>query len=100
MKKTLPLLALCLTLLIGSAKAQITITNFQGSLSNIVDIQNCGDNRMFVVQKTGLIRIVQNGAILPTPFINLSSLEAPEGMNEVCSVLLFIPIMPTMVIFM
>jgi len=79
MKKTLPLLAFCLTLLIGSAKAQITITNFQGSLSNIVDIQNCGDNRMFVVQKTGLIRIVQNGAILPTPFINLSSLAAPGG---------------------
>ena len=79
MKKSLQLLSLALLLLLGRVNAQITISNFQGSLSNIVDIRNCGDDRMFVVQKTGLIRIVQNGAILPTPFIDLSSLAAPGG---------------------
>ncbi len=74
-------MALCLVLLLSNARAQITISNFQGSLSNIVDIQNCGDDRMFVVQKTGLIRIVQNGAILATPFINLSSIVS-QGFSE------------------
>jgi glucose/arabinose dehydrogenase len=79
MKKTIQLMALSLVLLLNAAKAQITLSTFQGSLSEVVDIRHCGDDRMFVVQKTGLIRIVVNGGILATPFINLSSLAAPGG---------------------
>ena len=32
-----------------------------------------GDARLFVVEKGGLIRILQNGSILPTPFLDLSA---------------------------
>jgi glucose/arabinose dehydrogenase len=33
-----------------------------------------GDDRLFVVEKGGRIRIVENGALLPTPFLDVSSL--------------------------
>jgi glucose/arabinose dehydrogenase len=32
-----------------------------------------GDPRLFIVQQTGAIRVVQDGALLPTPFLDLSS---------------------------
>ncbi len=38
-----------------------------------------GDNRLFVVQQNGLIRIVQGGALLPTPFLDLSSIVTFSG---------------------
>ena len=33
-----------------------------------------GDSRLFVVEKDGLIRIIKNGTVLSTPFLNLTSL--------------------------
>ncbi|HEU4524764.1 MAG TPA: hypothetical protein VFR62_07055, partial [Gemmatimonadales bacterium] len=32
-----------------------------------------GDPRLFIVEKGGVVRIVQNGALLPTPFLDLSA---------------------------
>lgn len=40
-----------------------------------------GDERLFVVEKGGLIRIVADGAIQPMPFLNVTSLVATSG-NE------------------
>lgn len=48
-------------------------------LSNAVEITHCGDSRLFIVQKGGLIRIVQNNAVLATPFLNVSSLTVSSG---------------------
>ncbi len=33
-----------------------------------------GDSRLFIVEKTGQIKILQNGSVLPTPFLNVSSI--------------------------
>ncbi|HET9274579.1 MAG TPA: PQQ-dependent sugar dehydrogenase [Gemmatimonadales bacterium] len=38
-----------------------------------------GDPRLFIVEKGGAIRIVQNGALLPTPFLDLSPLVSTGG---------------------
>jgi glucose/arabinose dehydrogenase len=38
-----------------------------------------GDSRLFVVEKGGLIRILQNGSILPTPFLDLSAAVDTAG---------------------
>ena len=32
-----------------------------------------GDPRLFVVERGGLIKVLQNGAVLPTPFLDLSA---------------------------
>jgi glucose/arabinose dehydrogenase len=38
-----------------------------------------GDARLFIVQKTGIIRVYKNGALLPTPFLNLSGQVSTSG---------------------
>lgn len=38
---------------------------------SITDIANAGDDRLFVVTREGYIYIVQNGALLPTPFLDI-----------------------------
>jgi glucose/arabinose dehydrogenase len=44
-------------------------------------VTHAGDNRLFIVEQGGLIKIWQNGAVLPTPFLNVSSLVSTSG-NE------------------
>jgi glucose/arabinose dehydrogenase len=48
-----------------------------------VDIQNAGDSsgRLFVVEKHGRIRIIQNGQLLPTPFLDIHN-EVGSQANE------------------
>jgi glucose/arabinose dehydrogenase len=38
-----------------------------------------GDPRLFIVEKTGAIRIVKDGAVLPDPFLNLSAQVSGGG---------------------
>lgn len=68
-----------------SAQTPVTIqlTSFATGLTGVVDIAHAGDERLFVVQRTGAIRIVQpDGTVLPTPFINLSSIITASGSEQ------------------
>jgi glucose/arabinose dehydrogenase len=38
-----------------------------------------GDSRLFIVEQGGLIKILQNGSVLSTPFLNLSGSVSTEG---------------------
>ncbi len=61
----------------------IQLTSFATGLSGIVDIVHAGDERLFTVHRTGAIRIVQpDGTVLPTPFINLSSIITVAGSEQ------------------
>jgi glucose/arabinose dehydrogenase len=44
-----------------------------------VDIAHCGDNRLFVAERSGLIRIIDSGVILPTPFLDVSHKTSIDG---------------------
>ncbi|NIO72348.1 MAG: hypothetical protein GTN71_25825, partial [Anaerolineae bacterium] len=46
-----------------------------------VQVTHAGDgsNRLFVVEQSGQIRIIKNGEVLPTPFLDLSSLISYGG---------------------
>uniref|UniRef100_UPI00404875A7 PQQ-dependent sugar dehydrogenase n=1 Tax=Mariniflexile sp. TaxID=1979402 RepID=UPI00404875A7 len=58
----------------------IEIQNFATGFSQPVEIVNAGDNRLFVVEKTGVIKIVNNnGTINPTPFLDISALVGSGG---------------------
>ncbi|MCX6315903.1 MAG: PQQ-dependent sugar dehydrogenase [Bacteroidetes bacterium] len=67
-----------------SATAQ-PVLGFSGfittGLSSPVDITNAGDgtNRLFIVQQTGQIRIYSGGSLLPTPFLNISTIISTGG---------------------
>lgn len=59
------------------SQAQITVDEIVASgLDQPVQVTHAGDGtgRLFVVEQAGTIRIVRNGAVLPTPFLDLSSL--------------------------
>ena len=38
-----------------------------------------GDNRLFIVERAGRIRVVQNGVLLATPFLDISNLTTTSG---------------------
>ncbi|MEO5914902.1 MAG: PQQ-dependent sugar dehydrogenase [Luteolibacter sp.] len=50
-------------------------------VENTVDIQNAADgsNRLFLVRQNGIIRILKNGALLPTPLLDVSGKIALNG---------------------
>ena len=78
MKKIL-LLGIILLSFFGQAQT-ISLQSFATGFSEPVEITNAGDSRLFVVQKTGLIRILNsNGSINTTPFLNLSSIITTDS---------------------
>ncbi|HEU4585406.1 MAG TPA: PQQ-dependent sugar dehydrogenase [Gemmatimonadaceae bacterium] len=55
------------------SSAQIVLTPVATGLSSPLYLTApAGDARLFVVEKTGAIRIVKDGVLLPTPFLDLS----------------------------
>lgn len=65
----------------------LSLTEFATGLSNPVGAYNAGagDDRLFVIERSGTIRIVQpNGTVLTTPFLNISSrvgtIEGEQGL--------------------
>jgi len=48
-----------------------------------VDISNAGDgsNRLFIVEKAGIIKIIENGSVLATPFLDIDS-QVNSSANE------------------
>lgn len=63
-----------------SQTGTIALQSFGTGFASPVDIANCGDNRLFIVEQDGLIRILNsNGTINPTPFLNITSLTNQSG---------------------
>ena len=73
MKKTILSLLLCAAFGFLSAQ-QLTVTQVYTGFSNPVDIKNCGDERLFIVERPGRIRIIDSaGTVQPTPFLNIQT---------------------------
>ncbi len=68
---------LCFALLLSlhcslSAQVEFKLENYVSGFSEPVDIANAGDTRLFIVEKKGIIRIInENGQLLPNPFIDI-----------------------------
>lgn len=53
----------------------VDVEFFQNGFNDPVDLQNAGDDRLFVVEQDGLIKILHpNGDVNATPFLNISTL--------------------------
>jgi glucose/arabinose dehydrogenase len=77
--KTILLFSLMTMSLFGQSQT-ITLQSFATGFDSPVEITNAGDSRLFVVQKGGLIRILNsNGTVNSTPFLNLSTLISSGG---------------------
>ncbi len=77
--KTLLLFFFILLSFFGHSQT-IALQSFGTGFSSPVEITNAGDSRLFVVQKGGLIRILNaNGTVNSTPFLNLSTIISSGG---------------------
>lgn len=57
------------------AQDRIVLEEYARGLSNPVDITHAGDDRLFIVEKGGFIRILEaNGSLVATPFLDIDSL--------------------------
>jgi glucose/arabinose dehydrogenase len=59
---------------------QISLAVVEGGFVSPVHVTHAGDGsgRIFVVEQAGRIRILDNGAVLPVPFLDLASLNPPR----------------------
>ncbi|NND64052.1 MAG: T9SS type A sorting domain-containing protein [Flavobacteriaceae bacterium] len=77
MKKLIPILftILCVFSNLSAQEVVINITSFADGFSSPVDLQNAGDDRLFVVEQGGRIKILNSdGTTNATPFLDISGL--------------------------
>lgn len=68
---------------VGTTPPAVTVEKVAGGFSRPTFVTNAGDgsNRLFVLEKPGVIRIVKDGATLTTPFLDIKALVRSSG-NE------------------
>lgn len=81
MKKLLSAVLIFITF---SAKAQtnISLTSWASGITRPIEVQNCGDDRVFVVRQAGVIRVYDTaGVALAAPFLDIQTIINDNG-NE------------------
>src|SRR6266480_406753 len=80
------ILCLLTTISVASTFAQnpaLSLQEFSAGYSNPVDIGNCGDNRLFIVERAGKIWICDaNGNKSAKPFLNITSKVYSSGSEQ------------------
>lgn len=73
--------AIGLMLMVGMRAQEIRPVQVVTGLSGLTDIQNAGDGsgRLFLVQQSGLIRVMRNGALLAVPFLDIRGKTREDG---------------------
>lgn len=68
-------------MLIGSSYGQtIELELVQDGFSQPLHLQNSGDNRLFIVEKGGKIKVIlEDNTVSPTPFLDLSDIISTQG---------------------
>jgi glucose/arabinose dehydrogenase len=73
MKKAISIIFCSLFYLILQGQPTLQFVQAHTGFSSPVDISNAGDgsNRLFIVEKAGVIKIIENGNVLATPFLDI-----------------------------
>ena len=68
---------------LGPGSPAVRLERVLGGLERPVDVKHAGDGsgRLFVIEKKGRIRVVRNGTLEPTPFLDITPLVGSSG-NE------------------
>ncbi|MBK9109018.1 MAG: PQQ-dependent sugar dehydrogenase [Saprospiraceae bacterium] len=62
-----------------AGQSGIKINRWITGVSIPVDIGHCGDDRIFVIEKVGRIRIIRNNALTTTPFLDITAKVRATG---------------------
>ena len=57
-----------------NAAGTLGLSLVQGGFSSPVFVMHAGDGRLFVVERSGRIKVISGGQVLPTPFLDVSAL--------------------------
>lgn len=68
-------LLILLLVLSNHARSELTLENLNLNVSLVTYIGHAGDDRLFIAQQSGLIKIFSEGALLATPFLDISALS-------------------------
>lgn len=61
----------------------LSLVPYVSGLAEPLNVTNAGDDRLFIVEKAGRIRIVDgNGSLLPTPFMNIDPRVGSNGSEQ------------------
>jgi glucose/arabinose dehydrogenase len=61
----------------------ITLVQFATGFDKPIGLEHAGDERLFVIEKDGVIRILMpNGSINSTPFLDMQTLTSTGGVNS------------------
>lgn len=69
----------------------LSFTQIATGLLNPTDIAQAGDERLFITEKRGRIRIVNQGVLLATPFLNIQERVESEELEQGLESLVFPP---------
>jgi glucose/arabinose dehydrogenase len=58
--------------------SQAVLTEIASGFDRPLFVTNAGDDRLFILEQSGLIKIWQGGALLPTPFLDVSQLISTD----------------------
>src|SRR5687768_12023008 len=71
--KLFPLLAIACCLNSSNLFSQITLSPFVSNVFSVTDITHCGDDRLFIVEQEGKIRISDlQGNLNPAPYLSIT----------------------------
>ncbi len=71
---TFLIILFCTLTSIKALTQQLAVNPYAQGLNLPIDIKHCGDERLFVVERSGAIRIVNaDGTLRPKPFLDISS---------------------------
>jgi glucose/arabinose dehydrogenase len=83
---------LYLPLIVTPASLSLSLVPFASGFTSPVDIVSAGDDRLFVVEKSGTIRIVRaDGSVKPAPFLDISARVGSSGSEQGLLGLVFHP---------
>lgn len=93
MKKSILFLGSIFLVLVAVAQVpSINMVTLATGYSSPVDIKNCGDNRLFIAEQAGYIRILyKDGTKQTTPFLNIDPLVNSAGNEQGLLSLAFSP---------
>ncbi|OGU04839.1 MAG: glucose dehydrogenase [Geobacteraceae bacterium GWC2_58_44] len=69
---------------VASFPASITLTPVARGFDNPTTIANAGDgsNRLFVLEQKGIVKIVRNGVVAATPFLDITDIVKSKGSEQ------------------
>jgi len=75
-----------LAALFTDAQPSIHYQSIATGFNEPVALKNAGDDRLFIVERAGLIKILKNNVVLPSPFLDIRDQTSTEGDRGLLSI--------------